>query len=223
MRALIIEDQDDIVALTRYLLEQEGFQVDAAGTCEEGTTLALVNDYDAIVLDLGLPDRNGLSVVQTLRSRELPTPILILTGNQDSAMTVRALDAGADDYVTKPLVPEAFRARIRALVRRGGATRSEMLTFGNVTVNRLTRRALCEGNEIPLTARELALLEHLIMRAEHVITRTTLLEKVWDMNFDPGTNAVDVAITRLRKKLEGCEATVKIVAKRGEGFVLSLG
>jgi len=222
MKALLVEDDPTMALLTKQVLEQEGFAVDHAATGTEGETLALVNEYDAIILDLVLPDRNGLAVLQALRKEGRSTPVIVLTGAQDSATTVRALDAGADDYVTKPIVVDAFRARMRALVRRGGAKRTEQLAAGNILLNRLTREVLVEGKECALTAKEFQLLEHFLLNRGQVVTRTELLEKVWDMNFDPGSNVVDVHVTRLRKKLGGAGANVKINAKRGVGFIFAV-
>ncbi len=222
MRALVVDDDRTLTLLVRRLLEEEGFAVDVADLLEEGRTLAMVNDYDAIVLDLVLPDGNGIPLIQSLRRDGKATPLIVLTGTADSSMTVRALDAGADDYLIKPIVFAEFKARIRALVRRGGAQRTEQLNVGNVVLNRLSREVLVSGAPLRVTPKELALLEHLLMAPGVVITRTTLLEKVWDMNFDPGSNVVDVSVARLRKKLEESGATVAIVARRGLGFVLEL-
>jgi two-component system OmpR family response regulator len=222
MRALLVEDDATMALLTQQVLEQEGFAVDVAGTGNEAQTLAFVNDYDAIVLDLALPDRNGLTVLQALRKEGRSTPVIVLTGADDSASTVRALDAGADDYLTKPIIIDEFRARMRALVRRGGARRTEQLACGNVTFNRLTRQVFVAGKESAFTAKEFQLLEHLLMHQGQVVTRAQLLEQVWDMHFDPGSNVVDVHITRLRKKLEQAGANVKITARRGMGFVLAV-
>jgi two-component system OmpR family response regulator len=222
MRALLVEDDATMALLTRQVLEQEGFAVDVAPTGNEAQTLAFVNDYDAIVLDLTLPDRNGLTVLQALRKEGRMTPVIVLTGANDSATTVRALDAGADDYVTKPLAVDAFRARMRALVRRGGARRTEQLTVGNLTLNRLTRQVLVNGRECALTAKEFQLLEHLLLHHGQVVSRPQLLESVWDMHFDPGSNVVDVHVTRLRRKLESAGAELKISARRGMGFVISM-
>jgi two-component system, OmpR family, response regulator len=219
MRALLVEDDATMAMLTRQILEQDGFVVDHATTGTEGQTLAFVNDYDAIVLDLTLPDRNGLTVLQALRKDGRQTPVIVLTGDQNA--TVRALDAGADDYVTKPIVIDEFRARMRALVRRGGAKRTEQLASGNVVLNRLTREVFVDGKECRLTAKEFQLLEHFLINHGQVVSRAQLLEGVWDMHFDPGSNVVDVHVTRLRKKLEGAGANVKISARRGMGFVLS--
>ena len=207
--------------LTRQVLEQEGFAVDHATTGNEGHTLAFVNEYDAIVLDLSLPDRNGLTILQALRKEGRSTPVIVLTADAESASTVRALDAGADDYQTKPIVIDEFRARMRALVRRGGAKRTEQLVCGNVTLNRLTRQVIIGGTECQLTAKEFQLLEHLLMNVGNVVSRAQLLERVWDMHFDPGSNVVDVHVTRLRKKLEAAGSDAKITARRGMGFVLA--
>jgi len=220
VRALIVDDDATLITLVQRLLEEDGYAVDTAKTAEDGRTLAMVNEYDAIVLDLGLPDGNGIQIIQSLRRDGKKTPVVVLTGTKDSEVTVRALDAGADDYLTKPIVFAEFKARIRALVRRGGAQRTESLAAGNVVLNRLTRDVLVNGTPLSVTPKELALLEHFLMRRGEVVTRSELLEKVWDMTFDPGSNVVDVNVARLRKKLETAKATVSIVARRGLGFVL---
>jgi two-component system OmpR family response regulator len=221
MRALLVEDDATMALLVKQVLEQEGFAVDAVTTGNDAQTAAFVHEYDAIVLDLGLPDRNGLTVLQSLRREGRSTPVIVLTGSSDSATTVRSLDSGADDYVTKPIVIEEFRARVRALVRRGGAKRTEQVACGNVVLNRLTRQVLVAGKECSLTAKEFHLMEHFLLHRDQVVTRTELLERVWDMHFDPGSNVVDVHVTRLRKKLEEAAADVRISAKRGIGFVLA--
>lgn len=220
MRALLIEDDVQMLFLVQALLEEEGYVVESARTAEEGTTLAFVSEPDLIVLDLGLPDRHGLSVLQRIRREGKTMPVIVLTGNQDSGMTVRSLDTGADDYMKKPIIPDEFRSRVRALVRRGGATRTETLSCGNVALNRLSRAVRVGGEDLGLTAREFSVLEHLLLHVNEVVTRATLLEKVWDMNFDPGSNVVDVVVTRVRRKLETSSASVSIVSRRGVGFQL---
>lgn len=221
MRALLVEDDVTMALLTKQVLEQEGFAVDHALTGNDAQTLAFVNDYDAIVLDLALPDTNGLTILQKLRREGKTTPVIVLTGANDSATTVHALDSGADDYLTKPVVLDEFRARMRALVRRGGAKRTEQLSAGNVVLNRLSRLVYVDGKECTLTAKEFQLLEHFLLNQDAVVTRAQLLEKVWDMHFDPGSNVVDVHVTRLRKKLESAAAALKIASRRGMGFVLT--
>ena len=220
MRALVVDDDPVLTLLVRRLLEEEGFAVDVAETGESARVLAMVNEYDAIVLDLVLPDGHGIPFIQALRREGRHTPLAVLTGTTDKSATVRALDAGADDYLTKPIVFDEFKARIRALVRRGGARRTEQLALGNLVLNRLTREVLVAGVPIRLTPRELALLEHLLLHAGEVVTRTQLLEKVMDMSFDPGTNVIDVNVARLRKKLSVANATAVIAARRGIGFVV---
>lgn len=219
MRALVVDDDPTIAMIVVALLKEDGFGVDVADTAESGRVQALVNDYDVIVLDLSLPDGNGISVAQALRREQRSTPILMLTASTDRANTVLALDAGADDYQTKPIQFDEFRARIRALVRRGGAKRTEQLVAGNIVLNRLSRDVLVSGRPITLTPREFGLLEHFLLHTGQVVTRTELLDKVLDRSFDPGTNIVDVNITRLRKKLQDAAASAVIEARRGVGFV----
>ena len=220
LRALVVDDDPTIQVLVRKLLEEGGFAVDVADTQESGRVLALVNDYDAIVLDLVLPDGNGIPLIQALRRKGKDTPILVLTGTEGKESSVLALDAGADDYVTKPIDFDEFKARIRALVRRGGAKRTEQLSTGNVVLNRLTREVLVAGVSLHLSPRELSMIEHFMLHTGEVVSRTELLDKVMDMSFDPGTNVVDVNVTRLRKKLNAAGATVAITSRRGIGFVL---
>lgn len=221
MRVLIVDDDPTIAQLCRLLLEEMGFAVDEAPSDAEARVLAMVNEYDAIVLDLVLPDGHGLPIIQWLRREGRDTPVLVLTASSDRATLVSALDAGADDFIAKPFEFAEFRARMRALVRRGGARHSEQLTLGNVVFNRLAREVRVDGNVVKLTARELRTLEHFLAHANEVVTRSDLLEKVLDMSFDPGTNVVDVNVARLRKKLAAAGASVAFTARRGVGFVLS--
>jgi DNA-binding response OmpR family regulator len=220
MRVLVVDDDPTIRVLVKALLQEGGFAVDVAETGEQGRVLALVNSYDAVVLDLILPDTNGIVLVQELRRKGMDTPLLVLTASTAKESVVLALDAGADDYIRKPIEFEEFKARMRALVRRGGAKRTEQLSLGNLLLNRLTREALVDGVALHLTPRELSMLEHFLLHAGEVVSRTELLEHVMDMSFDPGTNVVDVNVTRVRKKLDGAHANVAITSRRGIGFVL---
>ncbi|HEU4700061.1 MAG TPA: response regulator transcription factor [Gemmatimonadales bacterium] len=221
MRVLVIEDEPSLAQWTRMLLAEMGHAVDVEHSGGAGGALAFVHDYDGIVLDLSLPDRHGLSILQELRREGRLTPVLVVSGAGDTGTIVRALDAGADDYVVKPFLTEEFKARIRALLRRGGPRRSEVLVCANLVLNRLTRRALCDTVELALTPREFALLERLMVHAGEIVTRSTLLEKVWDMHFDPGSNVVDVHVARLRRKLRDAGAQPAVTAVRGVGFVLA--
>lgn len=224
MRILVIEDDRSVSKLLRVVLSEHGYTIDVANSGEEGRTLAMRNEYDGIVLDLELGDRHGVEVLQSLRRGGRMTPVLVLTGREDSETIVQALDAGADEYAVKPISNDELRARVRALIRRGASGRNiEQLSVGNLTLNRLTRRVRAGESELALTPKELALLEHLMLRAGEVVTRTELLEKVWDMHFDPGSNVVDVHVARLRRKLEQANGTVAISARRGYGFVLAAG
>lgn len=222
MRALVVEDEPTSALLSRHVLEQEGFTVDTATTGAAAIDLVLATDYDAIILDLGLPDTNGLQVMEAIRREGRTTPVLILTGSLDAETTVRALDAGADDYLRKPPVPEELSARVRAIVRRAAKQRAEQLSCGNVVLDRLSRQLFVNGKEVSLTSKELPLLEHLLINRDQVISRTQLLERVWDMHFDPGSNVVDVNVARIRRKLADAGADIVIAARRGVGFVLQL-
>ncbi len=224
MRVLVVDDDRSVATLVRRVLEEDGYAVDVASTGNEGRALALVNDYDAIVLDLQLPDRHGVEILLELRREGRGAPVLVLTGVDDPAAMVRVLDAGADDYVIKPMDNAVLRARVRAIVRRGGgARRSEELRVGALVLNRLTRRVLHATREVALTGKEYALLEHLLLHAGEVVTRSELLEKVWDMHFDPGSNIVDAHVARLRRKLASAGVSVTVDTVRGIGFVIREG
>lgn len=220
MRILVIEDTADIAALLRIALEEEGYAVDSARTATDGLFLAQVNEYDGMVLDVMLPDGNGLDIARRLRADGRSTPILMLTAQGQKADIVRGLDSGADDYLVKPFSVDELKARLRALVRRGGAVRTEQLACGNVVLNRLTRQVLVGGQRISLTVKELGLLEMLLLSAGQPVTRTQVLEKVWERQRDPDSNVIDVLVARLRAKLRDAGATAKISTARGFGFVL---
>jgi DNA-binding response OmpR family regulator len=223
MRLLVVDDDNMIAEFIRLALREHGHAVDVACTGAEGRTLAMVYDYDAVILDYVLPDQTGVEVVRDLRARGRATPVLMLTSRGDSEDVIRGLDAGADDYLVKPFVIGELVARLRALTRRGGATRGEEISFGGLTVDRLRHRITAHGKVLSLTPKEYTLLEHFLLNPDRVVTRSELLEKVWEMHFDPGSNVVDVHIARLRGKLQRAGAGVAVTTLRGAGYMLVLG
>jgi len=220
MRILVVEDDRKVAGFIAQGLREEGHAVDVAGDGEEGTTLAHVNPYDVILLDVVLPRKNGFQVAQELRREGRNTPILMLTSRDGVEDVVRGLDSGADDYLAKPFRFDELLARIRALTRRGGAERLDTLRYGPVTMDRLRHEVEVDGERLEVTAKEFQLLEYFLLHAEEVVRRTTLLEKVWDMHFDPGSNVVDVHVGNLRRKLTDATGTRLIQTVRGVGFAL---
>jgi len=201
MKILVVEDDRKVAGFVEQGLKEEGYVVDVARDGEEATMLAHVNDYDAVLLDVVLPKKNGFQIAAELRREGRNTPILMLTSRDAPEDVVRGLDAGADDYLSKPFRFDELLARIRALHRRGGAERLDVLRYGAVTLDRLRHVATVDGRPLDLTPKEFQLLEFFLLHAEEVVRRTTLLEKVWDMHFDPESNVVDVHVGNLRRKL----------------------
>jgi DNA-binding response OmpR family regulator len=221
MRVLIIEDDRMLARLVERTLGEAGYDVDVTPSADEGRDRALATAYDCVLLDLELPDRSGLEVVRAMRREGRDTPVVIMTGRDDDQDVVRGLDAGADDYLLKPVSPDVLKARVRAAVRRGGATRTDQLVIGELAMNRLARTVKGPAGELSLTPKEFAMLEHLMLRVEEVVSRSELLEHVWNMKFDPGSNVVDAHVARLRQKLRGV-ARPEVRTARGVGFVLTL-
>ena len=222
MRVLMIEDDRRLARIVERALGDAGHAVDVARSADEGRDRALAHSYDAILLDLELPDRSGLEVLRSLRREGRDMPVLIMTGRDDDEDIVKGLDAGADDYLLKPVSPEVLMARLRAAVRRGGTNRTEQIAMGDLVMNRLARTVSGGGKDIALTPKEFAMLEHLLLRAEEVVSRSELLDHVWNMKFDPGSNVVDAHVARLRQKLRGVVARPEIRTARGVGFVLTM-
>lgn len=224
MRALVIEDDDAIARLNRQVLETEGFSVTLAMTVDAGNRFAQSQDYDIIVTDLMLPDGHGLTLVKSIRDRGRATPILVITGVEATESIVDALDSGADDYLEKPYRVDEFRARVRALMRRGLSADATLITCYNISIDRMKRETTVDGRLMDLTPKEFMLLEYFVSRPRGlVIPRTELLEKVWRIDFDPGTNMVDVNVARLRGKLLAAGATCRIETERGVGYLLTGG
>jgi DNA-binding response OmpR family regulator len=182
--------------------------------------MAHVYEYDVLVLDVMLPKKTGLQVAAELRREGRKTPILMLTARDATEDVVRGLDAGADDYLTKPFKFDELLARVRALVRRGGASRTELLSYGPIELDRLRHKARANGKKLDLTPKEFQLLEHFLLRPEEVIRRTDLLEKVWDLHFDPESNVVDVHVGNLRRKVREAAGVDLLETVRGVGFRL---
>ena len=221
MRVLVIEDDAMVARVVARALEQAEYTVDLSDNATDGAERALRESYDAILLDLQLPDGDGLEVVRALRRVGKNTPILIMTGRGDDEHIVRGLDAGADDYLLKPVGAEVLKARVRAAVRRGGSGAPDVLVLGALTIDRLARVVNGGGRTLSLTPKEFSMLEYLLLNAERVVSRAELLKHVWNMNFDPGSNVVDAHVARLRQKLRQAITEPEIRTVRGIGFTLT--
>jgi two-component system, OmpR family, copper resistance phosphate regulon response regulator CusR len=221
MRILVVEDDRKVAGFIEQGLKEEGHAVDVAPDGDEATMLAHVYDYDVILLDVVLPRKNGFQIAAELRREGRTTPILMLTSRDATEDVVRGLDAGADDYLAKPFRFDELLARVRALHRRGGAARLDVLRHGRLTLDRLRHIAAYDGQPLDLTPKEFQLLEFFLLHPEEVVRRTTLLEKVWDMHFDPESNVVDVHVGNLRRKLERAAGGPVIGTVRGVGFTLA--
>jgi len=221
MRILVVEDNKKVASFIAKGLREEGYSVDVAHDGNDGALKAAVHDYDLLVLDVMLPGRSGYEIVREQRREGRAVPVLLLTARDATEDVVRGLDAGADDYVTKPFAFDVLLARIRALLRRGGARRLEQLSYEGLEIDRLRHTATCRGERLPLTPKEFQLLEHFMLHPEEVIRRTELLEKVWDLHFDPMSNVVDVHVANLRKKIQDSADRPLIHTVRGVGYLLS--
>src|SRR5881397_1960271 len=220
MKILVVEDDRKVAGFIEQGLREEGYVVDVAPDGEQATMLAHVYEYDMLVLDVMLPKKTGVQLATELRREGRATPILMLTARDTTEDVVRGLDAGADDYLTKPFKFDELIARVRALVRRGGSGRTELLRYGPVELDRLKHKVRVGGKKLELTPKEFQLLEHFLLRPEEVIRRTDLLEKVWDLHFDPESNVVDVHVGNLRRKVKEATGIDLIQTVRGVGFRL---
>lgn len=221
MRILVVEDNRKVASFIEKGLREEGYAVDVSHDGVDGSLKARVYDYDAILLDVMLPGRTGFELVRDLRDQGKAVPVLLLTALDATEDVVRGLDLGADDYLTKPFTFDELLARLRALLRRGGAHRSDRLLYGDLELDRLRHVATRRGARLDLTPKEFRLLEYLVLHPEKVVRRTELLEKVWDLQFDPMSNVVDVHVANLRKKLQSGDQPPLLHTIRGVGYVLS--
>ena len=221
MRALIVEDDATIAEFVARGLREAGFAVDVTVDGEEGLDRALAGQHDVAVVDLMLPRRDGLAIIDELRRRGRTTPVLILSARRSVDDRVRGLQAGGDDYLTKPFAFAELLARVQALVRRASRTpEPTTLTVDELTLDLLSRRVTREGQTIDLRPREFALLEYLMRNAGKVVSKTMILSRVWEYSFDPQTNIVDVLVSRLRDKIDRPYAKKLLHTVRGVGYVL---
>jgi DNA-binding response OmpR family regulator len=220
MRVLVVEDEKKTASFIRKALQSEGFAVDVCHDGAEAVAAPSATPYDAIVLDIMLPGRDGLSILRQWRRNRTATPVLLLSARGEINERVEGLDSGADDYLPKPFALAELIARVRALARRGGENKSTVLRVADLTLDTITRRAQRAGTEIELTAREYRLLEFLMRSAGRLCGRMMILEKVWDYDFDPGTNLVDVYVKRLREKIDAQFERKLLHTSRGAGYVL---
>ena len=220
MRVLVVEDERKTASFVRKALQAENFAVDVVGNGTDALLAAGNTPFDVIVLDIMLPGRDGLSVLRQLRERKNTTPVWLLAARGVVNDLVEGLDAGADDYLPKPFELTELVARVRALTRRGAETKTAVLRVSNLTLDTLTHQAERGGKTIELTAREYRLLEFLMRSTGRLCGRMMILEKVWDYDFDPGTNLVDVYIRRLREKIDADFEPKLLQTVRGAGYVL---
>ena len=221
MRILVIEDNPKMASLLKKGLTEQGYAVDLAYTGHDGEYMAGGEPYDAVVLDLMLPDEDGLLVCRNLRRRGVHTPILMLTALGRTQDKVAGLDAGADDYLTKPFEFDELVARLRALLRRGQAREASVLTFEDIEADLLKRTVTRGGRKIKLTAKEFALLEYFLRKPNRLLSRTTLGKHVWDMNFEPESNVIDVYVSMLRRRIDKDFEQKLIHTVIGAGYMLS--
>jgi DNA-binding response OmpR family regulator len=220
MRILLVEDERRVASFVARALREQAYAVDVAESGERALSVAAEVPYDTILLDLRLPDRDGIEVCRLLRRRGVNSPILMLTARGMVEQRVEGLDAGADDYLTKPFAVAELLARVRALIRRGFQKSAAVLSAADLELDRHRRRVQRAGTAIPLTSKEFALLELMLLRAPEIVPRSEILEHVWDAHFDSGTNLVEVYVNRLRQKIDYDRALKLIHTVRGVGYRL---
>ncbi|MGE5849894.1 MAG: heavy metal response regulator transcription factor [Candidatus Methylomirabilota bacterium] len=220
MRILVVEDDRKVASFIRKGLMEEGYAVDVAPEGETGLAMGLDRLHDVIILDIMLPGKPGFQVLRELRQAKVATPVLLLTARDGVEDKVQGLDAGADDYLTKPFAFAELLARVRALLRRGAAARVPLLQVADLTLDPARRMVKRGGAVISLTNREFALLEYFMRNPGLVLTRTTIVEHVWDYSFDSATNVIDVYVNYLRKKIDAGREQKLLHTVRGVGYVL---
>ena len=221
-KILIIEDEKKISALIRKGLEEDKYSVDDAFDGEKGEQLARKQSYDLIILDIMLPKKDGIQVLDSLRKEQIETPVLMLTAKGTVEDRVKGLDTGADDYLVKPFAITELLARVRSLLRRkkGAEKSATTLTIADLTLDLVARKVIRSGKLIDLTSKEFSLLEYFIRNKNKTLNRSTITEHIWNYNFDTGTNIIDVYINHLRTKIDGGFQTKLLHTIRGVGYVL---
>jgi heavy metal response regulator len=221
MRVLVVEDDAKIASFITKGLEQAGFAVDHAADGEDGLFMATSAPYDAAVIDIMLPGRDGLSVIAAMRQAKLATPVIILSAKHSVEDRIRGLQTGSDDYLVKPFTFAELLARVQALIRRSSrVTEPNRLTVGELSVDLVTRETVRSGQTIELQPREFSLLEYLMRHSGRVVSKTMILEHIWNYHFDPQTNVVDVLVCRLRNKIDRDYEQRLIHTIRGVGYVI---
>jgi DNA-binding response OmpR family regulator len=218
MNVLYIEDEEKIANFVCIGLKEQGFVVDYCNNGNDGYAHALEFEYDAIILDIMVPGKDGLAILKGLRKEGNTTPIILLTARNELDDRLAGLNLGADDYIAKPFFVEELIARIHAVVRRVSGDRQNILTVHSLKLDRLTREVTCKQEVIELTSREFNLLEYLMRSPGRVFTRTQILEHVWGYDFNPNTNLIDVCIQRIRKKIEKVGGEEYLESVRGVGY-----
>lgn len=220
MRILLVEDDRKVAGFIQKGLQEEGYAVDVCADGEDGAHWAVENEYDLVILDVMLPLKNGLEICALMRSKNIGTPVLMLTARDSSEDIVRGLDSGADDYLTKPFSFEVLLARVRALLRRTQEYRAPTLRVADLELDPSTRRVSRGGREVRLTGKEYALLEYFMRNPGVVLSESRIIEHVWDMNYDSMGNTVNVYIHHLRGKIDRNEGKNLIHTIRGSGYLL---
>lgn len=218
MRLLIVEDDPVLADGLRHSLQQSGYAIDHAANGEKADHMLMIQTYDVVILDLGLPKLSGFDVLRRLRQRGSQSSVMILTARDDVDDRVKGLDLGADDYMAKPFKLAELEARVRALIRRGQSANSAQLELGKLVLDTASRRAVIGTEPLELSARELAVLEILMLKAGNVVNKEQIMERLCSWEDDIGENAIEVYVHRLRKKLKACDIQIRTI--RGLGYLL---